>query len=382
MRGFRTYKRKLILTKAQSNRIASWIGACRVIYNLGMEIKIAAYKTGKSVSSYDLMKQLPELKEEFDWIKDVPAQTLQSSLDRLEISYQNFYRNFKKGGGFPRFASKRKFKSISFKQDRNIIRITNKGVNLPKIGEVKIFKDSAIIGDIKTAQIIIEPAGYFICIQCENVPLKFVSENQAIGLDMGLSHFCIDSNGNFIANPHHFKKYERKLIIGNKSLARKKKGSNSWERQAKKLARLHRTIKNTRRDFLHKESTKIAKANSVAYVEDLNIRGMVKNKSLSKHILDAGWGTFRTMLEYKTSVVGVNPIRTSQTCNECGAIDPKSRLSQSDFVCTNCGHVSNADINAAKNILSRGTALDRKREPLGCALVLESSPQKEARLCQ
>lgn len=364
----RTYKRKLLLNKEQSNRIASWVGACRVIYNLGMEIKIAAYKaTGKSVSSYDLMKQLPELKKEYDWIKDVPSQTLQSSLDRLETSYKNFFRNFKKGAGYPKFATKRKFKSILFKS----VSVNGSFATLPKIGSLKMFKDSEIKGTPKTAQIVIEPTGFFICIQCENVPVKFVSENQTIGLDMGISHFCIDSNGGLIENPRHFKKYERTLRIENRSLARKKKGSKSWVRQSKKIARLHHTIGNVRKDFLHKESTKIAKGNSIVYMEDLNIKSMSKNKNLSKHILDAGWGMFATMLEYKTTVVRVNPKYTSQTCNECGTVDSKSRLSQSEFVCTNCGFISNADVNAAKNIKRRGTALDRKREPLGCALVLE-----------
>ena len=98
---------------------------------------------------------------------------------------------------------------------------------------------------------------------------------------------------------------------------------------------------------------------------------MSKNKKLSKHILDCGWGIFRSMLEYKTNVIRVNPKYTSQTCNDCGKKDAKSRLSQSEFVCTNCGVVSNADINAAKNILSKGIALNRKSEPIGCALVEE-----------
>ena len=154
----RTYKRKLILTKRQSNRIASWIGACRVLYNLGMEIKISAYKsTGKSVNSYSLINQLPELKKEYDWIKDVPAQTLQSSLERLENSYENFFRNFKKGGGYPKFATKRKYKSIIFKQNTQnrvaAIRVKNNKIRLPKIGFLKMFKDSEIKGDIKTVTI-------------------------------------------------------------------------------------------------------------------------------------------------------------------------------------------------------------------------------------
>lgn len=184
---------------------------------------------------------------------------------------------------------------------------------------------------------------------------------------MGLSHLYIDSNGKFIENPKHFKKYEIQLRIENRSLSRKKKGSNSWKKQAKRLSRLHNTISNVRKDYLHKESTKIAKQNSIVYLEDLNVSAMSKNKNLSKHILDCGWSAFRTMLEYKTNVIAINPKFTSQTCNECSTIDSKSRLSQSEFVCTKCGHISNADVNAAKNILGKGIALTRQREALACA---------------
>lgn len=363
----RTYKRKLTLSKEQSQRIASWIGACRCVFNLGMEIKNTTYKTlGKSVSKYELMKQLPELKD-IDWIKDVPSQSLQAALDRLEISYQNFFRNHKKGGGYPKFASKRTYKSILFKS----VKVDRHSVMLPKIGKLRMFRDSEIKGTPKTATIIIEPTGYFVCIQCENVPKKFNSENQAIGIDMGISHFYIDSNGNFVSNPKHFKKYERKIRVENRSLARKKKGSNRWKRQAKKLSRLHHTISNVRKDFLHKESTRVAKQYSTIYMEDLNIKNMSKNKRLSKHILDCGWGIFRTMLECKTTVVRVNPKYTSQICFECGTVDSKSRISQSEFCCTSCGHISNADFNAALNIFGRGTAISRQREEVSCALTLE-----------
>lgn len=364
----RTYKRKLILTKSQERRIASWIGTCRFVYNMALDIQIQSYKAHqKKLNKFDLMKQLTEIKD-FEWIADVPSQSLQNVIERLDRSYQNFFKNYKLGVGFPKFAKKDKYRSILLKS----VKVNQHSILLPKLGKIRMFKDSEIEGNAKTAIIIKEPTGYFICIQCEDVPKKFVSESQTIGLDMGISHFCIDSKGNFIANPKHFKNYERKLRIKNRSISRKKKGSNRWKKQVEKLAKLHHKIGNVRKDFLHKESTKIAKLHSTVYMEKLNIKSMSKNKQLSKHILDCGWGMFRVMLQYKTSVVLVNPKYTSQTCSECGEVDKKSRLNQSEFVCTSCGHISNADYNAAKNILSRGTALSRKREPIGCALTLES----------
>ena len=368
-----TYKRKLILTKAQEERISSWIGACRVVYNMGLEIRIAAYSNLKQVSKFELMKQLPTIKY-IDWIADVPAQSLQMTIERLDASYNKFFRN---GAGFPKFASKKSYKSLLFKQGNTdnttlIITIKDNKIKLPKIGILKMFKDAPILGIPKTATIKKEPTGYFICIVCdEKRTIQNHDENQVCGIDMGIANFCVDNNGNLIENPQHFKKYERQLRIENRSLARKKKGSSRWKKQAKKLALLHNKIRNVRKDFLHKESTKLAKQYHTIYVENLKINNMARNKNLSKHILDCGWGVFRTMLEYKTNVVRVNPKYTSQTCNECGHVDSASRISQSEFKCTKCGHTAHADVNGAKNIMSKGIALNRKREAVACALVEE-----------
>lgn len=355
-----TYKRKLILNKAQQSRIDSWIGACRVVYNLGLEIRIAAWKNKQeSIHKYELMKQLKTIKD-IDWIADVPNPALENAINRMDSSYQKFF----KGGGFPKWANKRRYNSISFKQNNNIIRVASHTINISKIGVLKFFKDSPIIGNIKTATIKKEPTGYFVCITTDAVKsIQNQNESQILGIDMGVAVFATDSNGGKIQNPKHFKRYECKLKIENRSLSRKKKGGNSWKRQAKKLALLHHKIGNVRRDFLHKESTRIAKENHTVVLEDLNVAGMVKGR-LSKSILDAGWSTFRSMLEYKTNVIAINPKFTSQTCNDCGVKDYKSRLSQSKFVCTSCGVESNADENAAKNILGLGKALIRQRGSL------------------
>lgn len=358
-----TYKRKLILTKVQQTRIDAWINTCRFVYNMALEIRISAWKNKQeSVHKFELMKQLTTIKD-VDWISDVSSQVLDSVIVRLDGAYKKFF----KGGGFPKWANKHKYKSIGFRQDGKILKIKNEKINVPKIGLLKMFKDSPIIGNIKIATIKIEPTGYFITIVTDAVKsIQNQDESQILGMDMGIAVFATDSNGGKIENPKHFKKYERRLRIENRSLARKKKGSNSWKRQVKKLGLLHHKVANVRRDFLHKESTKIAKANHTVILEDLNVAGMVKSR-LSKYIMDAGWTTFRTMLEYKTNVIAINPKFTSQICNDCGTKDAKSRISQSKFVCTSCGTESNADENAAKNILGKGIAFIRQREALACA---------------
>lgn len=359
-----TCKRKLILTKAQQSRIDSWIGACRMIYNLGLEVRMEAWKNKQqSVHKYELMKQVTQIRD-IDWIKDAPSTSLQNAIDRLDISYIKFFN----GAGFPKWANKKDYNSVTIKQVNNSVRVALNKVTVPKLGEIKMFGTAEISGEIKTITIVKEITGYFVCIVMDatrNIQNK--DKSQVIGLDMGLSHFCVDSKGNFIANPKHFVQYERQLRIENRSLSRKKKGSNSWKRQAKKLALLHHKIRNVRKDFLHKESTKLAKRYNTIYMEDLNVRIMVKNTNLSKHILDAGWGMFGTMVAYKTNRIGVNPKYTSQQCNVCGYTDKGNRKTQSLFECLKCGHNDNADVNASKNIEGKGIALNRQREALACA---------------
>jgi putative transposase len=356
-----TYKRKLILTKAQESRMDSWLGVCRLTYNLGLEIRIAAWRNKQqSVSKYELMRQMKDIRT-IEWVGDCPFECMTDAIQRLDKAYRNFYRSYKTGGGFPRFRSKRKHQSITFKT----VRVDGSKVWIPKFGWLKIIKDSSIQGTPKIAIVKKEITGYYICITCKDVQRSIQNndENQVIGIDMGVAHFAVDSNGVFIANPKHFKVYERQLRIENRSLARKKKGSSNWKKQSRKLALLHHKISNVRKDFLHKLSTTIAKDNHTVFIEDLNVKGMVRS-NLSKHILDCGWSEFRLMLEYKTNVIAINPRYTSQTCNDCGAVDSKSRVSQSQFVCTSCGVESNADENAAKNILSKGMAHVRERKAL------------------
>ncbi len=361
---YRTYKRKLILTKKQEQRIHSWIGVCRLVYNMGLEIKIDSYKKkGKSPSKFDLMKQLTALRKEYKWISDVPCHVLQNSIARLQHGYEKFFN----GSNIPKFSSKKTYRSITFPDE---VYINNKFITLPKLGNLKFHKDAPILGTPKTATIKIEPTGFFVYVVCDNAPQKFNSENQAIGIDMGINRFCTKDDGSFIPNPRHFKKYEDKLRIECRSLSRKKLWSNSWYKQCIKVSLIRNTIANVRKDFLHKESTKIAKSYSMVYVENLKINNMARNKKLSKHILDCGWGMFRDMLEYKTTVVRVAPHHTSQTCPECGHVDAGNR-SGIEFKCLKCSHEDHADVVGAKNVRSRGTALVRQREAVACASNLE-----------
>ena len=359
-----TYKRKLKLTSTQEQRVNSWIGACRYVYNLALETRIEAWKKQKKVGKYELMKQLPALKETI-WIADVPSQSLQNVIERLDVAYQKFFA----GGGFPRWAAKHRYNSILFKS----VQVEGNTVRLPKLGTLKAFKDRFVHGKSKTATIIREHDGYYVCItsQIEQYPIRLARENQAVGLDMGIAHFCVSSQGEYTSNPGHFAKYERQVRIENRSLSRKKRGSANWYKQKAKLSRIHAKIGRVRRDFLHQQSWKVVRDNGLIAVEDLKVKNMVRS-NLAKHINDAGWATFRRQLQYKAdwhgrSFVVVDPKHTSQTCSECGHKERDNRQSQAKFVCLSCGVEQNADVNAARNILARALASVSQREALACA---------------
>jgi putative transposase len=365
MELIKTYKYKLKLNTAQSSQIEQWIGTCRYIYNLALDTKIQSYQKGINVSKFDLMKQLTDLKE-VDWIKSVPSQSLQNVIERLDNAYQKFFS----GGGFPKWAKKGEYSSILFKSAKQ----TKTGFILPKIGYVSVFKDRMPTGKVKTANLIKESNGYFLSvtfsIQSEN--LYPTNENQVVGLDMGISYFLTDSNGNFVKNPRHTKKYEAKLKVKNRTLSRKKKGSVQFKKTKKELNRLHSKIANVRKDFLHKISLQYVKENYLIVCEDLKVKNMIKFGNLSKHIADVSWSMFFDQLSYKSKqyekkFIQINPKFTSQKCNSCGHIAKENRKTQSEFECVSCGHQQNADINASINILGEGIALNRQRKVLACA---------------
>lgn len=263
MEVMQTYKYKLKLTKGQVNVLDNWIGTCRYVYNLALDTKIQSYQKGVNVSKYDLMKQLTDLKD-VEWIKSVPSQSLQNAIERLDVAYQKFFS----GGGFPQWAKRGEYKSILFKSVS--VSKAGSGFVLPKIGELKVFKDRMPKGNLKTATVIKESTRYFICVTFSSQSLNLypTDENQAVGIDMGIAYFLTDSKGCFVENPKHTKKYEARLRVKNRSLARKKKGSTGFKRVKSELNCLHRKIANVRKYFLHNLSFQYIKENSLIVCEE------------------------------------------------------------------------------------------------------------------
>ena len=357
----KTYKFRLLPTKNQEATLDSWLGATRFVYNLCLEYKIAAYKTyGTTISKNDIQKELKEIKNETEWLKDIHSQTLQDVTDRLFTAYDNFFRRVKKGGaaGFPRFARKGLWSSFRFKQGAGICENTNK-LKLPKIGKVKFKKSQEIRGTIKTAAIKKENGLWYVSLTCEEDIRPLPRTNSIIGLDLGIKSLVVSSNDEVYDNPRTLNKWSERLADAQRSLSRKTKGSNNRQKAKFAVAKLHKKISNTRRDNLHKLTTKIISENQVIICEDLKTSNMLKNGKLAKSISDASWATLVNMLEYKSAWHGrtflrVAPNHTSQDCSKCGYRNKELTLDVRSWVCPSCGAEHDRDRNAAVNILSKG----------------------------
>ena len=360
----RTYTYKLYRNDRTEAKFNKWLGVCRYVYNAAKETKEVSYKEGLKLSAYDLSKQLTDAKKALPWIADVSAQTLQGVIEQLDNTYKNFFSGRTK---YPKWASKKVWKSFGFKQDnlankRPALRFEKDGVfNLPKFGKVKVFNYRHIDErSIKTAQLIRKADGIYLNVVAEVADKIYCTNENQVGIDMGIKYFCVTSDAEFIDNPKFLTKQLKELRVAQRKLSRKHKQntkvqSNNYYKQANVVARLHKKVVDARKDFLHKQSTYLAKEYSTVYHEDLKITNMVRS-NLSRHINDVSWGTFFEMLKYKTKVVRVNPNYTSQKCNCCGHTAKENRLTQSIFKCVSCGHEENADLNAAQNILKLGAS--------------------------
>ena len=350
---FKAFKYRIYPTEPQKELIAKHIGSSRFVFNLALETKNAAYISNKhNYSPFDLIKQLPELKKECPWLKEVNSQSLQQAIHNMDIAFKKFF----KGAGFPKFKSKRDRQSFSIPQ--NVI-VENNLFVIPKFKEgIKISLHRPTQGIVKSATISITPAGkYFVSILCdikEDIPTKaLITESTTIGIDLGIKDFAITSDGDVFDNPKFLRKAQNKL-----KYAQRKYSKHKGKRTKKKIAKLHEDIVNKRKDFLHKVSTELIRENQTIALETLAVKNMVKNHNLAQAISDVSWSTFVSMLEYKAEWYGKNIIRigqfspSSKTCSKCGAINKELQLKDREWTCGSCNTLLDRDFNAACNIKS------------------------------
>ena len=356
----KAYKYRIKPNKEQAEMFEKHFGATRFVYNWGLEQKTKSYQEGKKTLTFlGLGPELVKLKKENIWMKEVNSQSLLASLKNLDNAYTRFFREKK---GFPKFKSKYNPKQ-SFQCPQHCAVDFEKGLlNIPKVKNIKTVFHRQFEGDIKTVTISKAPSGkYYVSILVEDgksLPMKpKLDRNDAIGIDMGLKDFVVTSDGDKIANPKYLRKSEERLARRQRKLSVKKKGSNNRNKQRKKVAKLHKKIANQRKDFLHKVSHQIVHKNhGTICVEDLCVKGMVKNRKLAKSISDAGWGMFYNFLKYKSEWHGKNFLDigrfepSSKMCSVCGNIKSDLTLSDREWICSKCETKHDRDINASINI--------------------------------
>lgn len=360
----KAFKFRIYPNKAQQILLQKSFGCVRFVYNHFLAKKIEKYKQDKSGMSYNqCSKELTNLKQEFEWLKEPDKDALQKALKDLDVAYKNFFS--RPEVGFPKFRSKRdNHKSYRTSCTNENIKFLGNKIQLPKLGKIRIMdKRIQIEGRILNATVSQNPDGnYYVSICCTDIPYANLGPtNHNVGIDLGLKEFAITSDGIKYANPKYLVKSLKRLRFLQNSLSRKTKGGSNRNKARLKVARMHQKIANQRTDYLQKLSTEIIRSNDIVCLEDLQVKNMVRNHKLARAISDVSWSEFVRMLCYKAGWYGRKIMRidkffpSSQICNFCGYKNSNTKdLSVREWTCPKCGAVLDRDINAAKNILNEG----------------------------
>lgn len=357
-----TREAKIYPNKKQGETLEQLLEKSRMLYNHCLALKKDTYiNEGKTITRFDLQKQVKEM-------GDMPATLRQMVVYRLNNAYEQFFRR----GGYPRFKKYGRYRSIPLRQYGNDYKIEDKHLSAWKKYGLQGIKMRGLqkLENPKQARIVKRVSGWYLQV-CDEVGIAKPKEvKKTVGIDFGLKYFIADSGGKKVLPPKIFRKTEKKLAIQQRFASKKKRGSKNRSKAFQIVAKTHETIVNQRKDFLHKTSRYYANNYDLVAIEDLNIKGMTRNKHLSKSISDTSWGQFANMLCYKLKMLGgqmvkVNPRYTSQKCSGCGEIVQKS-LSVRTHICLNCGLVMDRDENASLNILflalGKGIGEDSSKE--------------------
>lgn len=355
----KTFKFRIYPNKEQQQQLAKLFGCCRFVYNYYLALRRDTYKeTGKGVSYNKCCKHLTQLKRDpnFEWLGEATAQCLQQALRDLDQAFVNFFEG---GAGYPKFKSKHSKQSARYPQGFKVDD-AGKRIRLPKIGWVRAVIHRPYEGKMKSCTVSKSKSGkYFASIICEVTSSEPEYTGDAVGIDMGLTHFATLSTGEKIDNPRYLGKAQKRIKRAQRALSRKKKGSNNRKKAKVQLSKRHEKVANQRRDFQHKLSRRLVNENQIVSMENLNITGMMANHHLAQSIADASWGEFKRQLEYKGEWYGCEVetidrfFPSTKTCHSCGFINKELTLKEREWTCPECGTELDRDMNAAINILNQ-----------------------------
>lgn len=347
-------------TQEQESHLSRTFGCVRFVWNWALRARTDAFRSGERMGYPATDKALTALKAtpEHVWLNEVSSVCLQQSLRDLQVAFSNF---FDKRAAYPAFKRKEARQSanytergFSFDSDRRVLK-------LAKIGAVKVKWSRKAIPHPSSVRLIRTASGkYFVSLVVETKPAPLPETGESVGIDFGVARLATLSNGERISNPKHGAKWQKRLAFYQKRLARATKGSKRRMKVKRHVARIHEKIANSRSDTLHKLSTDLVTRFDVICVEDLHLRGMVKNHSLARSLHDASIGTAIRMIEEKAERYGKTVVEidrwfpSSKTCSACGHIVEKLPLSVREWTCPECGTHHDRDANAAANILAVG----------------------------
>ena len=355
----RTFRYKARLTAGQRGRADYQLMLLRRLYNAALEQRVRAWRgQRKSLSLYDQINDLTELRAAFPEYAAINRSVEESTLRTLDRAFHGFFRRLRAGlkPGFPRFKGGRRFGSMTYQSTG--WKLNSNHITLTGIGTIKLFLSRPPSGDIKTVTLKRDSCGdWFVSLSCANVPARLLPDTgRSVGIDLGLTSLLTTSDGEHVENPRHTDTYARRLRIAQRSMSKKKLGSNRRAKARQRVAKLHRKIERTRRDNHFKIAVDLVRRFDLIAAEDLNTKGMAQGW-LAKSIHDAAWGQFIKILQVKAEEAGrevvlVDPRGTSQECSGCGVRVPK-KLHVRTHRCNGCGLVLDRDVNAARNILAR-----------------------------
>lgn len=356
--GFRLYP-----SASQRMALARAFGCARVVFNDALRVREEAREEGLPfVTSADLSKRLTAAKKtpEQAWLGEVSAVVLQQSLRDLDAAYKNFFDGLKGKRpkmGAPRFKSKRDTRqAIRFTRQAFSVQPSGR-LHLARVGEIPVRWSRTLPSAPSSVTVVKDAAGrYFASFTVQTDPSEAPPGTDGeIGIDLGLTHFAVLSDGRKIDNPRFLRRAEKRLRRSQRELSRKQNGSSNRDKARLKVARAHARVADARREFHHQFSTKLIRENQAVAVEDLAVKGLARTR-LAKSIHDAGWSAFVNMLEYKAARYGRTFAKigrfepTSQVCSRCGVKDGPKPLNIRTWTCATCGAVLDRDVNAAVNV--------------------------------